>query len=378
MGRPEPAVEESAQATTVRARYRQITCLTLAGIEKRDVKIPLDSRFDIPARGTKRLCDISGPGRIVRLWATLPVAWRGPVLRSAILRMFWDDETSPSVECPLGDFFGASFAKPSRLICECLTIAGGGYVCRFDMPFRRRAVIELENQSERRVRLFFFQIGYYEDESVPEQPETFHAQWRRQNPTTDGRPFVALEADGEGRLVGVKLDAQNRSWWLRPPVKKMFFPRGLGLGMLEGPESIRVDGEEPPSIVGTGTEDFFLGGWYFKGGPFQTPTHGVTCRSFLSGRVSAYRFLSRDPVPFHRSLILSFDHGVENDIKADYTSVTYWYQAEPHAEFPALPSAEDRRPTGVVMNAIQAVLGLSLLGGIAAAAFWLVRWVAGL
>ena len=148
---------------------------------------------------------------------------------------------------------------------------------------RRRRLVE--NQSNSRLRLLFFQIGYYEDQAVLRGTPTFHVQWRRQNPTVAGQPFVALSAKGEGTLVGVKADIQNRSWWLRPPISKIFFPRGLGLGLLEGPESIHIDEEETPGVVGTGTEDFFLGGWYFKGGAFNAPTHGVTLRSFVAGRV---------------------------------------------------------------------------------------------
>lgn len=195
-------------------RYRQITCLTEARIEKRDVVIPSDTRFDIPPGGTKRLCDINGPGRIVRLWVTLPVLRRGPVLRNAVLRIFWDNETEPSVECPLGDFFGAAFAKPRRFVSDRLTIAGGGYVCQFQMPFRERAIIEVENQGAKSLRLLVFQIGYYEDEAVSDPVETFHAQWRRENPTVQDKPFTALEAEGRGKFVGLKLDMQNRSWWL--------------------------------------------------------------------------------------------------------------------------------------------------------------------
>jgi len=349
-------------------RYRQITCLTEAKIEKRDVVIPSDTRFDIPAGETKRLCDIKGPGRIVRIWVTLPTAGRGPVLRDAVLRMFWDNEDTPSVECPLGDFFGAAFGRPRRFAGERLAIAGGGYVCLFDMPFDQRAVIEVENQSDRDLRLLVFQIGYFEDDAPHQDLQTFHAQWRRENPTTEGKSFTALEAAGKGRLVGLKLDMQNRSWWLSPNIKKMLFPRGLGLGMLEGPETISIDGESAPSIVGTGTEDFFQGGWYFKGGVFDTPNHGVTVRSFPTGRVSAYRFLLHDPIPFETSIAVRFDHGVANDMATDYASVAYWYQSEPHSKFPELLPRRDRHPTSTLTNLLQPLLAAAIFGGLLAAA----------
>lgn len=346
-------------------RYRQVTCLTRAGIDKRAVNIPSDPRLDIAPGQTAKLCEIVGSGRIVRFWVTLPVFGRGAVLRSAVLRMFWDGEASPSVECPLGDFFGAAFGKPRSFVSDRLSIAGGGYVSYFDMPFNGGARIEVENQASSPLRLLFFQIGYYENREAPREAlPTFHAQWRRENPTVAGDPFVALTARGKGSLVGVKLDIQNRSWWLRPPVRRVFFPRGLGLGMLEGPEKIVVDGDELGAVVGTGTEDFFQGGWYFKGGPFQTGTHGVTVRSFPLGRASAYRLFTFDPVPFRQSIKVSFDHGVENEMQADYTSVAYWYQTEPHASPPLLPKPEQRLPSSVGTNLLQFVVACGLLAGL--------------
>jgi len=280
--------------------------------------------------------------------------------------MFWDNEPTPSVECPLGDFFGASFAAPRRFVADRLTISGGGYLSRLEMPFGERAVIEVENQSKRTLRLLVYQIGYYEEDCPPGPLQTLHVQWRRQNPTLHGQPFVALEARGAGELIGVKVDLQNRSWWLRPPLRHIFFPRGLGLGMLEGAETIEIDGDGARRALGTGTEDFFHGGWYFLGGAFQTPTHGATRRSFLTGRVSAYRFLVGDQIPFEQSLRLAFDHGIDNDIATDYASVVYWYQQEPHHEFPSLPPVRERRPAVPALNIAQPLLALALLASLVA------------
>ena len=337
-------------------RYRQVDCLSRAGLAKRDLVIPTDRRLDVPAGETMVLAELEGPGRIVRIWMTTQVLNQPGVLRDAVLRIFWDDEPHPSVECPLGDFFGASFGKPVPFAGGRLAIQGGGYVCFFDMPFRRRARIEVENQASRRLRFLFFHIGYYEQE-LPEGPlETFHAQWRRQHPTVQGQPFRALDARGAGRLVALRMDMQTIGWWLRPPLRAAFFPRGLGLGMLEGPEQIRIDGESEPSVTGTGAEDFFLGGWYFRGGPFSTATHGVTVRSFLRGRVSAYRMFVHDPIPFERALDLDFIHGTDNNTVSDYAATAYWYQTEPHQPFRALPEPAQRRPTTPWRNLLQWVL----------------------
>ncbi len=353
-------------------KLRLITCLSRQGIAKKDVVIPDDTRFDIAPGETLTLCDIHGPGRIARFWVALPVFGRGPVLRSAVLRIHWDDEEDPSVECPLGDFFGVGFAHPKPFVSDRLQVSGGGYVCQFEMPFRNRAIVTIENQSCRRLRLLVFQVAFYEEDpsSTPgEEPETFHAQWRRQNPTTNGKPYVALEASGSGRVVGLKMDMQNRSWWLKPPLGRILFPRGLGLGMLEGPERLVVDGDDASAMVGTGTEDFFGGGWYFMGREFRTPTHGATTCSFLLGRVSAYRFFVNDPIPFAKSISVAFDHGIDNGMPTDHSSVAYWYQREPHARFPALPSEAGRRPVLPVANLLQPMLlagsFLSLLGAAA-------------
>jgi hypothetical protein len=332
-------------------RYRQVTCLSRAGIDKRELRVPTDDRLDVPPGAILTLADLQGPGRIVRIWMTTPIINQPRALRDAVLRIFWDDEPHPSVECPLGDFFGASFGQPHPFAGGRLAIQGGAYVSFFEMPFRARARIEVENQAARRLRFLFFHVGYYEQE-LPEGPiQTFHASWRRQQPTVAGQPFRAVEAQGRGRLVALRMDMQTLGWWLRPPLRAVFFPRGLGLGMLEGPERIRVDGE--PAVVGTGAEDFFLGGWYFRGGPFCTATHGVTVRSFLRGRVSAYRMLEHDPIPFERALELDFVHGTDNNSVSDYTATACWYQTEPHQPLPELPGPAQRRPASVWRNLVQ-------------------------
>ena len=312
-----------------------------------------------------RLCDLEGPGRITRIWCTTPLWGQRHALRDAVWRMTWDGEPEPSVLCPLGDLFGAAFGRPHPVVSDRVVIAGGGYLCRFPMPFGQRALIEIENPSTRPLRQLFFQLGFELHDEPMDDPATFHAQFRRENPTAPGRPYRALEAEGSGRLAGLKVDLQNRSWWLAPPLKAMAIPRGFGLGLLEGWESVTVDGEEEPGIVGTGGEDYFNGGFYFAGGPFHTPTHGCSVRSFLTGRVSAYRFHLDDPIPFERSLTFDLDHGFHNRMAGDICSVAYWYQHEPHAQFPDLPV--DRHPSVPWINPLQFALLGAVLGITAAA-----------
>jgi hypothetical protein len=342
----------------------QVTSLgAMRGVDDPE-RAELADKYLVVAPGeTRRLCDLEGPGAIVRIWFTTPIFGRGDVLRDVICRIYWDAEPEPSVACPIGDLFGAAFARPHELVSDRLVIAGGAFLCRFVMPFNVRAVVEIENQSTRPLRFFFFQIGWRQEVEPFAPLETFHAQWRRENPTTPGRAHRVLEARGRGRFVGMKLDAQNLGWWLKPPWSHVAMPRGFGLGMLEGWETIRVDGEARASIVGTGGEDYFNGGFYFSGGRFCTPTHGATVRSYSTGRVSAYRFHVDDEIPFAESIDVAIDHGFHNTLASDFASVAYWYQEEPHAPFPLLPPAALRRPTPVSSNVVQRLL---LVLGIAA------------
>ena len=130
----------------------------------------------------------------------------------------------------------------------------------------------------------------------------------------------------------------------------------LGMGMLEGWESIYVDGEQKPSIPGTGNEDYFNSGFYFSKGPYSAPHWGCTVRNYLTSRCAAYRFHVADPIPFQRSIVVDIDHGYTNQVQTDYSSLAYWYQAEPHAPFPSLLPAAQRLPTPVARNAIQFAL----------------------
>ncbi|MBW1878720.1 MAG: DUF2961 domain-containing protein [Deltaproteobacteria bacterium] len=329
----------------------------------------------IEAGQTQTLCRLTGAGSITRFWMTLPLTGQGPVLKDAVLRVYWDGESDPSIETPLGDFFGASFGRPRRLVSAHLVITGGAYLCRFEMPFNTGARIEVENQGSRPLRHLFFQVGYLEEPARTTPVPTLHAQYRREDPTTSGRSFAVLEARGEGWLAGLKMDLQCREWWLRPPLADLFLPRGFGLGILEGWETMVVDGDGANALCGTGTEDYFSGGFYFLGRPFCTPTHGCTHLGLLTGRVSAYRLHLDDPIHFEQSLDIGLDHGLENSMAGDFTSVAYWYQQEPHHPFPALPPAAERRPGMPWKNIAQwALLGGSIIApmaGLVAVVVWL-------
>ena len=323
---------------------------------------------------TYTVAEIEGSGTILRIWMTTMQPMPGlphNFNHHLVLRFFWDGEESPSVEVPFGSFYGVPWGKYTHYLAEPLSCTSGGYNCQFPMPFSRSCRIEVVNEAPGPCMAFFFQVQYLELDEQP-APLRFHAQWRRENPTREGIPYRVLAATGAGRFAGMHLWMQKSGWWLDPahmldriretgsPVSAVF-PEAIGMGMLEGWESIYVDGEETPSIPGTGNEDYFNSGFYFSKGPYSAPHWGCTVRSYLTSRCAAYRFHIADPIPFQESIVVDMDHGYTNQVQTDYSSVAYWYQTEPHAPIPALPPVAERMPTTTGQNALQMALASSPL-----------------
>ncbi|MGI4789477.1 MAG: glycoside hydrolase family 172 protein [Janthinobacterium lividum] len=321
----------------------------------------------LEAGETKIIADIQGAGIIKHIWITH--LWEDPMIRrNAILRMFWDGEEYPSVEVPLGDFFGQGWAE--NYVYASLPLAaapadGRGLNCYFPMPFGAGARIEIENQSDLPLSYFFFYIDYEEHPRGLEGDRgRFHAWWNRQMPgpqtgqgdredqggswtglgepanPSDRNNYLILDAKGAGQYVGVNyfLDAPSPIWYG------------------EGDDMFLIDGEAwPGSLHGTGTEDYFNTAFcpkevyahpYFGcarindagGVPHLYPGTGYL------GRTHVYRFHLEDPIYFEKSLRASIEHGHANALTMDIATVAYWYQAEPHAPFPALPPREKRQP----------------------------------
>ena len=315
---------------------------------------------------TYSVADVGGAGTILRIWMTIMQPLPGGAQNynhSLVLRFYWDGEETPSVEVPFGAFYGVPWGKYTHYLAQPLSCTSGGYNCRFPMPFGAGCRITVTNEGEAACPALFFQVQYLALDAQP-SPLRFHAQWRRENPTQDRVPYRVLAAEGRGHFAGMHLWMQKAGWWLDPaamlrraretgsPISALF-PEAIGMGMLEGWESIYVDGEETPSIPGTGNEDYFNSGFYFSKGPYSAPHWGCTVRSYRTSRCAAYRFHIDDPIPFQRSIVVDMDHGYTNQVETDYSSVAYWYQTEPHAAFPVLPSLAQRLPTPVLHNAIQ-------------------------
>ncbi len=278
-----------------------------------------NDRINIHDGDTAAIFDVSGPGLITRMWFTIDS--RDPdYLRNIILTVYWDDEENPSVWSPIGDFFGSPF-EYRHFQSENIGMTSGGYYCYFPMPFSKSARIEIINQTGQEVYAFYYHINYYELENgFSSETGYFHAFWTRNVRTIQADNHIVLEAVGKGQFVGMHYSGQS-------------YDRRLVY--LEGDEMIYVDGENYPSTYGTGMEDYFNSGWYFKTGEFSAPYHGLVLLDQETGRVSAYRHHIRDAIPFNNQIKVTLEHGHANEESVDISTTAFWYQTEPHTPFGA-------------------------------------------
>jgi len=305
-----------------------------------------------PGRATT-LAEVEGPGLAVRFYVTLPVRHRRFVLRDLLLRVFHDGAPFPSVEAPLGDFFGLPFGRYTPYASFFLSCLSGGYASRFPMPFARGLRIELENRGPRTAPMIFFQLNVMELASLPAETPRFMASFRRENPTRPGVPFQVLHRRARGWYVGLNLQAQCREPFLLRPWRELAFPLGFGMGMLEGWERVWVDGEAAPSFHGSGHEELFDAGWYFTQRKAAGPFAGNLVRSYVTGRAAAYRQHLFDPIPFSREFRMEIDHGIDSRVRADYASCCYWYEQGEPAPLEPLP-AGSLHPSPWAAHAAQA------------------------
>jgi len=256
---------------------------------------------------TLTLLDTDGPGGVSHLWFTIssPEHYH---LKRIVLRIYWDGEATPSVEAPIGDFFGLGLGEYHPWQSELLSVGSEKSLNSFfPMPFARHARITVTNQGEEPVGSFYYNIDYHTDsQPLPAGTLYFHAQYRQAQPnhgwTTD--------------------------WWG------------------EGDDMFFIDDDAAPAISGTGSEDYFLGAWDFGGKPFSYQLYGapVVGTELAGGSSSVYRFHLDAPIPFRKSFKATIEHGHANHRSDNYYSVAYWYQTEPHAPFPPLPPVEQRLP----------------------------------
>jgi hypothetical protein len=255
-------------------------------------------RKNVKGNEIREICNIEGAGMIKHIWMT--IASGDPYyLRKAVIRMWWDNEEHPSVECPIGDFFGVGHAKTANFWSLPLSMGpedGKGFNCFFPMPFSKKVEFNF-----------------------------------KKNPTHEKDYFV-MNAEGEGHFVGFHLDIHNLY-----ETEKHNWPG-------EGDDYIEIDDGEI-ILYGTGTEDYFCTSWcptqYYCSPYFGIPLPGG---KNWSGKISYYRYHIEDPIYFHKNIKVKIEHGHANQRSDDWSSTAYWYQAEPHQKFKSFPVVDDRLP----------------------------------
>jgi len=294
----------------------------------------------IAGNSTFTLAEIEGSGAIQQIWLT-PAPLNKT--RSMIIRFYWDDEETPSVEVPLGDFFACGWQEYCQNNSLMVNVnPGSAFNCYWTMPFRKKAKVTIENLDDNQITIYY-QINYVLTE-VPDNAAYFHAQFRRVNPLKAKDVVTLVDGiKGKGHFVGTYM-----AW-------EVFSPGWWG----EGEIKFYMDGDkEFPTIAGTGTEDYFCGSYNFdRNGyyrEFSTPYAGLVqvlprdTRAYIPGqRFGLYRWHITDPIRFEEDLKVTMqalgwqDGGRYLPLEDDISSTVFWYQTEPHAEFPKLPSKEE-------------------------------------
>jgi hypothetical protein len=289
---------------------------------------------------TRTLADVRGSGAIQHIWMTLTGHWR-----HSILRIYWDDQETPSVECPAGDFFACGWGQYAQIssLAVCVN-PGSAFNCYWEMPYRSGFRMTMTNIAAQEMTLYY-QITFTETD-VPDDLAYFHAQFRRVNPLPYKQVYTILDGvRGQGQYVGAYMawGVNNNGWWG------------------EGEIKFYIDGDdEYPTICGTGTEDYFCGSYNFDVGKdqggyreFTTPYSGLAQVIRPDGlyrsqmRFGMYRWHMTDPIRFERDLRVTIQAlgwrsgGRYLPLQDDIASVAYWYQTLPTAPFPPLPDADN-------------------------------------
>ena len=289
--------------------------------------------------GTKEVFNATGPGIITHLWFTLVLPRGHDALKKITLRIFWDGHEKPSVEAPLGDFFGLNTAEFFTYQSVFLNCSSRGFNCYFAMPFQKSARITITNEADGPTGYFYSNIDYKLVDALPPDAMYFHAQYRQATPNQPKKldhgynldakdNYVFLETRGRGHLMGVTFGVIQTAdgWWG------------------EGDDMTFIDDETAPTITGTGAEDYMNAGFGF-GAPYAylyTGAPFIVDANRANGRFCMYRWHVDNPITFNKYLKHTIEHGSGNDRADFYYSVAYWYQSEINTDFPPLPPPEQR------------------------------------
>ncbi|MBS1574804.1 MAG: DUF2961 domain-containing protein [Bacteroidetes bacterium] len=299
----------------------------------------------IKAKTIYTVAEIDGSGSIQHIWMTPTGNWR-----YSIIRFYWDDEKTPSVEAPVGDFFCMGWGRYAPLQSLAVTVnPGSAFNCYWPMPFRKKCKITMENIANEDMVLYY-QVDYIQTQ-VPDDAAYFHAQFRRTNPLPYKTDYTLIDGiKGKGQYVGTYIawGVHNNGWWGEGEIK--FF---------------MDDDTQYPTICGTGTEDYFCGSYDFdtrkqNDAGVEKTEYTEFCSPYtglaqvirgdghydVSQRFGLYRWHITDPIRFEKNLKVTIqalgwrEGGRYLPLQDDIASVVFWYQSEPHGIFPVLPSKD--------------------------------------
>ena len=310
---------------------------------------------------TRKIAEMEGPGIIKHIWFTIATK-ETYHLKKIVLRIYWDGQSLPAVEAPVGDFFGLGLGEYFLYEAGPLSVGSQKALnCYFPMPFRKSARIVIENQGDEPVTAFYYNIDWEKHRSLAADVAYFHAEYRQATPNAgwtanwkrngdpevNDRPnrngksnYVILETEGKGHYVGVTHGIlQNQGdWWG------------------EGDDMMFIDDREKPRIIGTGSEDYYLGAWCYGncginpfGSSYPTfayqrygnPVNGGDNRG---ARWMVYRFHTDSPVAFENYFKMTIEHGHANHRSDNFYTVGYWYQQGMHKLRKPLPPVQERIP----------------------------------
>ena len=348
-----------------------------------------DDRLHIATGETVTIAEADGAGIVTHIWVTIACA-SPHHLRKIILRAYWDGETEPSIEAPIGDFFGMGHAKAKNFWSLPLQMSpqdGKGFNCYFPMPFASHMKFTVTSEAEDEVQ-FYYYVDLELHDRLEDDMGRFHAQFRLMRPeaadeagmsneafqlgganTDPAQNYVILDAAGHGHYVGCTYNVyslrRHAGWdWYGEGDDMIFVDGEPGLSVPDAGRRRQIADEPdlpellphpetspgandawPPTLHGTGTEDYFNTSWC-PTQEYSAPYHGIIAGGGpnWTDPVSVYRFHVEDPVVFQRRIRVTIEHGHANRRGDSISSVAYWYQAEPHKPFDAFPAREDRLP----------------------------------
>ena len=299
----------------------------------------------IKSKTVYTVAEINGSGSIQHIWMTPTGNWR-----YSILRFYWDEETTPSVEVPVGDFFCMGWGQyaPLQSLAVCVN-PGSAFNCYWPMPFRKKCRITMENIGDEDMTLYY-QVDYIET-NVPADAAYFHAQFRKVQNLPYKENYTLVDSlYGRGQYVGTyyAYGSQQNGWWG------------------EGEIKFYMDGDTKfPTICGTGTEDYFCGSYDFDTNKknatgVEISAYTEFCSPYtglpqvirgdghynVAQRFGLYRWHITDPIRFEKNLRVTIqDLGWRRDgrylpLQDNISSVAFWYQTEPHHAFPEFPSRD--------------------------------------